>query len=539
MLKVFSREQSSGGDAANIAATTKKSAVPNQLFAEMVEQLPINVIVCDKDSFEVIYANSKTIETLKTIEHLLPIKAEELLGTCIDVFHKNPAMQRNMMADPSNLPHEAEIQLGDETLSLKVSALRDKNGNYVAAMVAWSVITGEKLKEAETEKMLQMLDQIPVNVLTCDPDTVVINYANKTSIDTLKEIESLLPCKADDIIGQCIDIFHKNPSTQRNILGDPENLPFETNISLGEETLSLKVSAVHNQDGEYVLALLVWSVITSQVSIASKVDNVASAVAAAATQLKATASSMSGSVDQVKAQAASVASVAEQTSGNVNAVASAAEELAASTDEISRQVMSASEVSSEAMKEAAATGDLIKSLDQAGQKIGDVVSLINEIASQTNLLALNATIEAARAGEAGKGFAVVASEVKALAQQTASATEDITKHIDGMQSATSEVVTAIDGISATIAKVNETSEGISAAVEEQSAATQEIARNTQQAASGTEEVTSAAQTVSAASEEATHGVGEVNVATDELSRQSETLSAEIKEFLAQLGINSD
>lgn len=519
------------------AEISTQGGVPQELFFGITESLPINVIVCDAENLEVFYANPASINTLRTIEHLLPIKADNLIGTCIDVFHKDPSHQRRMLANPANLPHKAEIALGEETLSLDVFALNDAAGNYIAAAVVWSVITNEKHQEAESQKLLQMLDQLPVNVMIADPQELVVSYMNQTSKNTLKQVEHLLPCSADEVVGSCIDIFHKQPEVQRKMLADANNLPYETNIDLGgEHKLSLKVSAVFDEAGTYTQALLAWNVVTEQIAVAEKVDNASSTVASAATELKATAATMSQSIDQMKAQSASVASVAEQTSGNVGAVASAAEELAASTDEISRQVAQSSEVAGEAQREATEAASTVKSLDEAGQKIGDVVNLINDIASQTNLLALNATIEAARAGEAGKGFAVVASEVKALAQQTANATEDITKQIEAMQDATGQVVTAIDSITATIGRVNEASTGISAAVEEQSAATQEIARNTQQVSSGTAEVSTAAQTVSEAAEQAAAGVAEVNVATDELSVQAESMSSEIKIFLEGLGV---
>ena len=142
------------------------------------------------------------------------------------------------------------------------------------------------------------------------------------------------------------------------------------------------------------------------------------------------------------------------------------------------------------MTEAANTSGTVRSLAQAAQKIGEVVRLINDIASQTNLLALNATIEAARAGEAGKGFAVVAIRGQGLATQTARATDEIAEQVTAMQRATQDCVGAIERIDGTIGRMNEISTSIAAAMEEQGAATQEIARNVEQAARGTADVSS-------------------------------------------------
>ncbi len=154
--------------------------------------------------------------------------------------------------------------------------------------------------------------------------------------------------------------------------------------------------------------------------------------------------------------------------------------------------------------------------------------------SQTNLLALNATIEAARAGEAGKGFAVVASEVKALATQTAKATEEIGVQIAGMQQATGLTVSAIDHIRGTISEISQIATTIASAIEEQGAATQEIARNVQQAAQGTHEVASNITGVTRAASETGAGSSQVLGAANELSKQSETLRAEVDRFLADV-----
>jgi methyl-accepting chemotaxis protein len=205
--------------------------------------------------------------------------------------------------------------------------------------------------------------------------------------------------------------------------------------------------------------------------------------------------------------------------------------MAASVAEIARQVHESSQIANEAVHQAEKTDARINELSQAAGRIGDVVQLITDIAAQTNLLALNATIEAARAGEAGRGFAVVASEVKALAAQTAKATEEIGTQIASMQAATQDSVTAIKDISGTINRISEIASTIAAAVEEQGAATQEISRNVQQAAAGTTEVASNITDVNQGAAETGSASTQVLSSAQSLSNESNHLKLEVEKFL--------
>jgi methyl-accepting chemotaxis protein len=264
------------------------------------------------------------------------------------------------------------------------------------------------------------------------------------------------------------------------------------------------------------------------------VKGIVSSVATAAAGMQTTAQSMTATASDASARAATVGAASDSASNNVGTVAAAAEELSSSVAEISRQVTQSSKIAAQAVGDAERTNATVQVLSTGAEKIGEVVKLIHSIAAQTNLLALNATIEAARAGESGRGFAVVASEVKALANQTAKATEEIATQVSAMQSSTSEAVLSIGGITETIAQMSEITTSIAASVQQQGEATREIARNIQSAAAGSSEISAHIGGVSTAA--AATGLAATDVLSNarELDTQSGMLRHAVDEFLAKV-----
>ena len=262
------------------------------------------------------------------------------------------------------------------------------------------------------------------------------------------------------------------------------------------------------------------------------VGNIVNAVSTASGELAQAAGTLTRTAENTQRLSGAVASASEEASSNVQTVASAAEEMTTSVNEIAQRVQESSKIAAEAVRQADKTDARIGELSAAASRIGDVVKLITAIAEQTNLLALNATIEAARAGEAGRGFAVVAQEVKALASQTAKATEEIGTQIGAMQAATNDSVSAIKEIGGTIGRISEIASAIAAAVEEQGAATQEIARNVAQAAHGTTQVATNITDVNRGASETGSASSQVLSSAQALARESGALKSEVEKFVA-------
>jgi methyl-accepting chemotaxis protein len=472
----------------------------------MVDAMPSNVMLADAKTFDIIYMNAATEQTLREIESVLPCPVDKMVGRSIDIFHKNPRHQRVMLADLRNLPHKARIRLADQILDLMVTPVMDR-GEYVAIMLTWFLVTKQVANEERTDMLLQVLDNLPINVMMADPKTAIVTYANKTSIATLRTIEQHMNVKADDMVGTNMDVFHKNPAHQRAIIANDSRLPWRTKIKLGTETLDLRISAIRDKKGDYLAPLLSWAVVTQQVKLADdferNVKGIVDLVSAASEELHATAGAM--------------ASMAQTAASQSGAVGAATEELSASVREIAGQVSRATPITQSAVNAATMTADKVKDLTAAAQKIGDVVNLIKDISSKTNLLALNATIEAARAGEAGRGFSVVASEVKALAGQTDRATDEVSAHILQIQSATAQTAKSIDMIGEKIGSMDQITSSIASAVEEQAAATSEVARNI--------------DGVRASAGESGHAAGELVSAAADLSVQAGRLKHEVETFL--------
>lgn len=555
-----------------------------------LDNLQMNIFVADQN-LNLVYINIHGLKTLQSIameiKTAFGLRVEDLLGGSIHRFHKDPRAVEAILRNRSALPHQAEMVFGNVVLRTTINGIWDAQGQSQGYIVNWEEVGATKKLEAEQARMQSMMENSPFNIMFADSD-LVLQYLNPASAKTLKTLEEYLPVPVDQLVGQCIDVFHKNPQHQRNLLGDPRNLPHSAQIQLGPEVLDLNVSAIYDQEKNYMGTMVNWSVVTEQLKLIKeneemirlekertgdldqKVSEILKVVHAAAqgdisrqlnvmgsdpagqvgqaladfiadlrvnigsfgkagdelnlssNELVSVSQQLSANAEETSAQAGVVSAASEEVSTNVQVVATGTEEMTASIKEISKSASQAAQIADSAVNIVAQTNQTISALGESSAGIGQVVKVITEIAGQTNLLALNATIEAARAGEAGKGFAVVANEVKELANQTAKATEEISQKIQVIQGDAKNAVGAMDEITNVINEVNDISATIASAVEEQSATTNEMSRNVTEAARGVQEIAENITGVAQAASDTSQGA----IATEQTA-QKLTLNAEL------------
>jgi methyl-accepting chemotaxis protein len=498
----------------------------DDMMKQMIDMAPVNILLSDMNG-KLLFMNESSRRTLTGLQHLLPAPVNQLIGKSIDIFHKDPAHQRKIISNPKNLPHRAVITLGEEKLDLLVTAVSDDKGNYFGPMVTWEVVTDKLKLEQESAKMTQMVELAPINILLSDVEGN-LEYMNESSERTLKTLQQYLPDKVDKLVGQSIDIFHKNPAHQRKIIANPKNLPHSAKIDVGPEKLDLLVAAINDNKGDYLGPMVTWSVITDKVRLVENLTVSANELSGAAKNLIEVATSMSANAEETTAQASTAATGSEEVSVGVQTVATNIEEMTASIKEITNSTNKASSISTNATKASNSAKDVIFALGESSTDIGNVIKVISSIAQQTNLLALNATIEAARAGEAGKGFAVVANEVKELAKQTATATQDITKKIEKIQGDAKTAVQSIQEVSDVIEELNNIAASIAASVEEQAASTNEVSRVVQESADAVKSISENISQVSTAASMTGQGAVSTKNAAIELQKIAETLMGYVK-----------
>ncbi len=240
----------------------------------LLENAPTNIMYCNRDLI-IQYMNPQSFETLKGISQHLPISIDKFIGSKVDVFHKNPAHQQKILASEKNLPIRSIIEVGPEKLDLLVSAIYDADKKYVGAMVTWEVVTESIKIKDDNARIQSMMENAPINIMCADTQGT-ITYLNPKSKETLSKLQAHLKIQVDKIQGSSFDVFHKNPSHQRNLIANEKNLPLQSIIEVGGEKLDLLVTAMRDSSGKYTGPMVCWSVVTEKLKAESEMARIQS-----------------------------------------------------------------------------------------------------------------------------------------------------------------------------------------------------------------------------------------------------------------------
>lgn len=503
----------------------------------MIEQAPVNIMFADRD-LKIQYMNPASTKTLKTLESILPIRADQMIGQNIDIFHKRPEHQRKLLSDPSNLPHRANISLGKETLDLLVSPVFDQNKNYLGAMVTWEVITAKLAMEQQIKENAER-EKAQAEELTAKVAQIVEVANLVAQCDYSKQI-TVAGSDAIGQLGEGLAAFFKDK--QAGEAKEKERSNIERKQAEEQRQKVATVLDIVNNVAKGDFALQVPDLGDDAVGqVAKALGQAVGAVRGTMEEVREVAETVATAAQQLSGVSETIASGAQEQASSLEETASSLEEITSTVKQNTDNAQQARQLATSSRDLAEKGGQVVKSaveamgaINQASRQIADIITTIDEIAFQTNLLALNAAVEAARAGEQGRGFAVVAAEVRNLAQRSASAAKEIknliqdsgrkvdsgTELVNKSGQTLDEIVTSGKRVADIVTEIAAASKEQLVGIEQVNTAVTQMDQVTQTSAGQTEEMSRSSQSLVANAEQLRELVGRFNLGDRNTSSQS-------------------
>jgi len=511
----------------------RKSETEAAKIVSMMENTPQGTMFADTD-YKVQYMNAESMNILKKLEKHLPVGANDIIGKSIDIFHKNPDHQRRLVSDPKNLPITTLIKVGPETVDLTISPVFDQNNNYLGPMIAWEIVTEKVEAETRMSRVAGMVENNPGNMMYADQN-LIVQYVNPAAVKTLSQLQRHVSVPADKVVGQSIDVFHKNPGNVRKIISDPKNLPHQALIQVGPETFDLLVSGIFDKDQNYLGPMLTWQVVTEKIEnerktremterdqrqareLQEKVDAMLEVVNAAAQGDLTREVTVKGD-DAIGRMGEGLARFFKDLRGSVSEIAGTAQTLGSSSEELTSvshtMAGNAEETSAQANVVSAASEQISKNVQTVATGTEQMSASIKEIAQNAN-----------EAAKVAKTAVKVAETTNATVAKLGDSSAEIGQVIKVITSIAEQ--TNLLALNATIeaARAGEAGKGFAVVANE----VKELANQT---AKATEDISQKIEAIQADTKSSVEAIGEITEIINRINDISSTIASAVEEQTA-------